>query len=128
MAIQKIIVEGLIPSKKNSKQIFKNRRTGKSFITSSRSYKAWEIQTVLNFKTKLTKVEGEVALYITFYVKSKYKSDLTNKAEGIADALVKAGIIEDDNWFVLKLVTLRMKKADRDYTEIYIIDNTINKE
>ena len=121
--VQKITLEGLPPSKKNSKQIFVNRKTGKRFITSSSNYKAWETETVLMFKTMLKKIKGSVAIQVRFNTKSKYKKDLSNSFEGIGDALVSAGIIEDDNWYVLTSVYILHKEADHDYTEIYIYDN-----
>jgi Holliday junction resolvase RusA-like endonuclease len=125
--VQKITLEGLPPSKKNSKQIFINRKTGKRFITSSSNYKAWETETVLMFKTMLKKIKGSVAMQVMFNTKSKYKKDLSNSFEGIADALVLAGIIEDDNWYVLRSVNLWRKESDHDYTEIYIYDNEVEE-
>ena len=125
--VQKITLEGLPPSKKNSKQIFINRKTGKRFMTSSSNYKAWETETVLMFKTMLKKIKGSVAMQVMFNTKSKYKKDLSNSFEGIADVLVLAGIIEDDNWYVLRSVNLWRKESDHDYTEIYIYDNEVEE-
>lgn len=34
-------IKGNVPSSKNSKQIFKNKKTGKTFITSSKTVKAY---------------------------------------------------------------------------------------
>jgi hypothetical protein len=36
------IISGIIPSKKNSKKLFKNKATGRNFIVSSDSYREWE--------------------------------------------------------------------------------------
>jgi Holliday junction resolvase RusA-like endonuclease len=79
------------------------------------------------FKTMLKKIKGSVAMHVVFNTKSKYKKDLSNSFEGIADAIVSAGIIEDDNWYVLTSVSLMRKEADHDYTEIYIYDNEVEK-
>lgn len=125
MAVQKLTCEGLPPSKKNSKQIFINRKTGKRFVTSSSNYKAWELKAVLEFRTKLRKVKGTVSILVNFHTKSKYKKDLTNSFEGIADALVLAGIIEDDNWYVLSPISLLHVDGERDYFELTLIDNEV---
>lgn len=44
---------------------------------------------------------------------SKRKADLTNKAESIMDALVDAGVLEDDNWFVCGDIRLLFGGIDR---------------
>lgn len=45
-------------------------------------------------------------LDILFSPKDKIRRDLTNIAEGIMDALVRAEIIQDDNYFVVGSVAL----------------------
>lgn len=96
------------PSKKNSKDIFVNSKTGKRFVTSSKKYKEWEQDMLWSLKSCKTKFTDIQEIYIVFYPTNKYKSDLTNKAESIMDLLVKADIIEDDNWFEIPSLYLKM--------------------
>ena len=56
----------------------------------------------------------------TFYAPDKRKADLSNKFESIADLLVDSGLIEDDNWFVLKDVHLVFGGIDRENPRVEI--------
>ena len=44
---------------------------------------------------------------VSFYFKDKRKRDLSNHIKFIEDGLVKAGIIEDDNYFVVQELKLK---------------------
>lgn len=99
---------GEIPSKKNSKQIFRNSRTGTSFITSSKSFKSWNSISLLAIKNQFKdEIFHKAKVTIIFTFKTKRKCDLTNKAESIMDLLVDAGVLEDDNHFVVPEVVLK---------------------
>lgn len=96
----KLIIYGEIPSLKNSKQIFTNRVTGKPFITSSNNSKVWqaEAKRQLQEQFKDLKITGyPINIAIEFYYGTKRRKDLDNGANGVMDALVHAGIIEDDD-------------------------------
>ena len=83
-------------SKKNSKQIFTNKRTGKSFISSSSSYKQFEKDALWELKSYKQKHTGPVHAEYTFKMKGKLTLDLDNAIASINDVLQKAGIIDDD--------------------------------
>lgn len=115
-----IIIKGDIPSKKNSKQIFINKKTGKRFITSSNNYKVWEVQALWQLK-KYSKIKGSIEhTHIIFYPSTKREFDLSNKFESVADALVKAKILEDDSYKILKLITLQIGKSDKENPRVEI--------
>ena len=114
-----IIFEGNVPSKKNSKQI---RRKGKQrFIASSDAYAAWNAGEIQRLRS--LGVQGLLppySIYVDVYAVDETRADLSNKFESIADTLVDAGILEDDNWFVLDEVQLRFGGVDREDPRIEV--------
>ena len=97
-------LEGRIPSKKNNNQIFRNKRTGRPFITSQESYKTWHAAQSLQLNLQKSKYKLPIKKCEKITVKLFYgdlrKADNTNKAESVHDLIVDNGILEDDNWFV----------------------------
>ena len=57
---------------------------------------------------------------LAFYAESKRRKDLTNCAEGVMDLLVKAGILQDDNWFVVPKIVLVFGGVDRKESRVEI--------
>jgi Holliday junction resolvase RusA-like endonuclease len=98
--------------KKNNKQLFKNKKTGKMFIASSNSAKQAEniLTDKLNIqrlKNRLDTITCEINAQYVFYFpnsvyftkkgeKSKRLPDLSNLFETVSDALQKAKVIEND--------------------------------
>ena len=120
----KLTIYGDVPSKKNSKQIFRNRATGKPFIKSSERYEAWHRQALPQLH-RTPRAKDITAIAICFYPATKRRSDLTNKAESIMDLLVDAGVIEDDNWFVVPDIHPKFGGVDKENprAEVEIISN-----
>lgn len=117
-----LILTGHIPSKKNSKQIFFNKGTGRPFITSSEVSKQWHKDAsfeVMSWRNRLTAGERNnlpfrsAKVKIVIYSKTSLANDLTNKAESIMDLLVDTGILKDDNWSVVSSILLEYGGADR---------------
>ena len=102
--IQTFYGTGTIPSKKNSKQIFKTR-SGKPFISSSNAYMKWENATATEMRCKLSKVSQTCIVRLTIYPADNKRFDLDNKITGVLDALVKAGILDDDSWKCVRGIT-----------------------
>lgn len=108
-------LDGRIPSKKNSKFIVTNKRTGYSMPLSKKEYTDWERWAVMELRIQANKWPGknkfsccDIVMGITF--PDNRKTDLSNKIEGVNDALVKAGIIEDDCWQVVR--SLNVSQVD----------------
>ena len=107
-----ITLEGLIPSKKNSQEIRRIKRNGKMvpFISPSKKYLQWNSQAQWEIAAQIpnmdTPIEAVHELLITVYFPTMSKADTINKAEGILDTLVDAGVILDDNYHVLPNVVL----------------------
>jgi len=96
----RLVISGEIPSLKNSKQIFVNRATGKPFITSSNNSKKWQTEAKRQLTEQFAgyKVSGyPISIAMTFYYGSKRRKDLDNSCSGVMDALVHAGVLEDDD-------------------------------
>ena len=102
---------GRIPSKKNSKRWLK--RGGKLFLVPSEAYESWHDLQMLALK-RLTPDEPlkHVAVSLTFYPPDRLRGDLSNKTESVMDLLVDAGILEDDNWFAVGNVHMRLGNVD----------------
>jgi hypothetical protein len=97
-------LDGLIPSKKNSKQIFK-KKSGQRFITSSNAYKKWQQGAAYqinlqksNFKKTVFPIKKCVFIRVTLFFGDRKRADNTNKVESVHDLLVDTGIIADDDW------------------------------
>lgn len=93
-------ITGIIPSKKNSKRILRNRKTGRPYIGSSKEHDAWiaeHVPALQCFCPGQKTLAWPLHIEYIFRPIHKYRFDLSNKIESINDLLVDAGIIEDDN-------------------------------
>lgn len=97
---------GQVPSQKNSKQIFINKRTGKPFITSSAKVKEWQVDAGWQLKMMRKCESYPIELDLHFYVADKRSRDLDNMCSSVLDALRAAGIILDDDWQHVRRITL----------------------
>ena len=93
----KIEIPLLCRSKKNSQQIFVNKRTNKRFVTQSDLYKQFENDCFYFLPRLKEPINRPVNLKCTFYVDTRRKRDLVNLLNAIQDILVKYGVIADDN-------------------------------
>jgi len=99
-----IFIKGNVPSLKNSKQIFKNSKTGKSFITSSALCKQYVKDTDIHFRVFKPKflemIKGKDKPYRIqmFFVRDKHKAfDYINISQIIFDLMQTHGWLEDDD-------------------------------
>lgn len=100
--------------KKNSQEIKRNRRTGRLFIGQSYRYDAYnyECKFYLNqwMRENQTNslgfvplpIDCPVNLKLTFYVPDRRRRDIANLVNAIQDVLVEVGILEDDNFMIVK--------------------------
>lgn len=97
----RIWIPGRIPSKKNNKQITRNRR-----IISSKRYLEWEEQRLKELENTPPVPWECVSIEVQIYFPDKRRSDSQNKAESLFDLLTAAKIIPDDDWTVLRDIRL----------------------
>lgn len=96
--MQKIIILGQVIPKKNSKQLAFNSRTKRPIIISSKRYNQWHIDAQWQLKGVEKVTIYPVSVTMIFYMMDNRRRDLSNLAESVADTLVDAGILVDDNW------------------------------
>ena len=105
-----LTITGPIPSKKNSKRIFKGVN-GKPFITSQKGYKEWEYITALELASQakqclLSKpISYPVSINVAFGYGDNRKRDMDNSLTSILDTLVFAGILKDDSWQIVEKIS-----------------------
>jgi len=107
------MIAGRIPSKKNSRNIFV--RGGRILNIPSAKYAAWHkdaLTQVADIRKNYFLLEN-VEVTIDFFAPDKRASDLSNKAESIMDLLVDAGILADDNWWVVDKLILNFRGVDK---------------
>jgi len=93
---------GRVPSKKNSKRIF--RRGGRTIVIPSKIHEKWHKQCMIDLKEgglPNIPIQRVKVCKCTIYYPDHHAADNTNKVESIHDLLVDVGILIDDNWKVL---------------------------
>lgn len=98
-----LILKGRPASKKNSKQMFRNSRTGKMFTSSSKAFKRFQndaLSQILHDVYRATYAgwnsAGLFDICYVFYQKGKLSQDADNAMATINDVLQQALVIEDD--------------------------------
>lgn len=123
----KLTIKGDVPSLKNSKQIYRNKRTGAPFITSSNNSKVWQ----RNAARQLTEqFEGysvadyPISITLIFFYSTERRKDLDNSCSSVLDAMVAAKIIKDDDFKHIDTITLQYGGKDKadPRVEIYLDD------
>lgn len=93
----KIILPGRPYTKKNSQQIYRNRRTGKPRIAQSEQYQRYEEQCLWYLKQYKERFEGPIQVTATYWMPDKRSwPDLIGLLQATADILEAAGIIDND--------------------------------
>lgn len=96
------VIYGDPASKKNSKRIIVNKRTGKPMIISSKKYNKWHKGAEAQFKkdgVKKWNFDTPLNAKMIIYRANKRGGvgDLNNFTQGPLDVLTERGIIKDDN-------------------------------
>lgn len=97
-------LEGVIPPKKNSKQIFVNPRTKRLTVIPSKRHKEWHKHASLQLAVQKNNLDLPIKeceyLEVTLFYADKRGRDNTNIVESVHDLLVDNGILDDDKWQV----------------------------
>ena len=91
-------------SSKNHRPIFINKATGNRFVGKSKALKDYMDNGLKELKaqTKSEPISSPIEISFQFYVKDKRKYDLVNMIQAPLDLLKQAGIIADDNYFIVE--------------------------
>ena len=108
-----ITLYGELYSKKNSKRILKNSKTGKPFIASSKAYEKSKIEFLYQLANAQNKAIWEemkqistklndgktfpIRLNFKIYRKTRRQFDYNNIIQGLQDMMVEAGYLPDDS-------------------------------
>lgn len=94
-----IVILGQTVAQKNGKRMAINRKTGKPFPVTSKHVKEWQDSAHQQLTSQYKGcAEGKVTIAYTFFVKDNRRRDLDNMIASVNDALVKAGLLIDDDW------------------------------
>lgn len=106
-----------LPPSLNS--IYRATRFGKIYKTKDgknwMEYAAWEI------KKGFKKFAGPVTIKANCYFSTKRRTDLANREKLLGDAIVASGVIEDDNWQIVRRWELEAFEG-KDRIELEIVD------
>ena len=108
-----IVFNGRILSKKNNQTTIP--KGNKRIIVPSAKYNLWEkdaIEDALYGITPVTWPRFKCGMIL--FAPDLANADLSNKWEGLADAMVKAKILPDDNWWQMSGVDLVFGGLDRE--------------
>lgn len=116
-----ITLLGAVPSKKNSKRRVK--RGASVFMLPSAAHERWHEEQMWSVRPQW---RGRPAIQsaeisMTFYASDRRERDLTNGAESVMDLLVDAGVIADDNWFVIKKNTQEFGGVDKANPRVEVV-------
>ena len=98
-------------------------KTGRRLLLPSKQYKAFEEETMkqlLGMYGNIEPINYPVNLKAIFYRKANYKSDLVNYLQALQDALVKGGILEDDNVKIVYSLDGSRLFVDKNYPRIEV--------
>ena len=119
----KLTYQGVVYSKKNSKSIIKNRRTGRPMIVASKRAKDMEKNMASEFSTQRgdrSAIDTPSSVYMKLYRKDNIKRDLDNVATSVLDGLVRGNVIADDNYSVVKSLHIEDCGVDKNNPRVEI--------
>lgn len=123
----KLTISGSCPSQKNRKIISMNRGTGRPFLRTAPQVKEWQDQAAqelsLQFKDCRI-VDYPISIAVVVFYDSERRHDLDNALGSVMDALVHAGIIEDDSVKYVDTIDISYGGVDKKNprTEVFIDD------
>ena len=119
----KLTYQGVVYSKKNSKSIITNRRTGKPMIIASKRAKDMEKNMAREFSAQRvgrSVISIPSSVYMKLYRKDNIKRDLDNVATSVLDGLVRGSVIADDNYGIVKSLHIEDCGVDKNNPRVEI--------
>lgn len=88
-------------TKKNHQQIVYPKGKGRPIVMPSKQYTEYEKAAALHIPKLENPLAGPVCVECKFYLPTRRKCDLVNLLQAIDDIMVRAGLLEDDNYTVI---------------------------
>lgn len=113
----RLTYQGAVLSKKNSKRIIHNPRTGKPMMVSNKAAKNNENDMISQFRAQtLGRAETieKCEVKILIYEPNRQRRDLDNQATSILDALVGAEVIKDDSFKCVASIETQFAGVDKE--------------
>ena len=89
-------------TKKNHQQLVWPKGKNKPIVMPSPQYKQYEKDALWFIPKLLEPLSDPVCVMCKFYMPTRRKCDLTNLLQAIDDIMVKAGLLEDDNYTIIQ--------------------------
>lgn len=109
-------IKGVIPSKKNSKQIFA-RRGKRAVVIPSKKHQNWHEIAGIEAKAKRIKPKAPIPrtkqVFIYFCLPDQRRRDLDNMATTLLDWMVDFGILAGDSWQIIPELHLASAGVDK---------------
>ena len=86
-------------TKKNSQVIAK--RNGRTFLVQSKLYKQYEKECLKVIEPPEKPIDEPVNVQMRFFMPTRRRVDLVNLQQACLDILVRAGVLEDDNFNIV---------------------------
>lgn len=85
-------------------------------MISSQQYKEREKQKIIELKKQVEpmNLNNQLKIEYEFYMPDRRKTDLSNKVESINDMFVEYGLLEDDNWQIIKEMQITCLWIEKD--------------
>lgn len=119
----KLTYQGVVYSKKNSKSIITNRRTGKPMIVASKRAKDMEKNMAREFSAQHgghSAIDTPSSVCMKLYRKDNIKRDLDNVATSVLDGLARGDVIADDNYSIVKSLHIEDCGVDKNNPRVEI--------
>lgn len=119
----KLTYQGVVYSKKNSKSIITNRRTGKPMIVASKRAKDMEKNMAREFSIQRggrSAINIPSSVCMKLYRKDNIKRDLDNVATSVLDGLVRGNVIADDNYGIVRSLHIEDCGVDKNNPRVEI--------
>lgn len=121
----KMFLYGSVPSQKNSKRIFRNKRTGSPILVTDSKVTQWKKGASLAMRASLPRFDGPVSIMFLFTHKTRIRKDLDNSVSTLLDTLKDSKIITDDNCLTVQKLTAQLVGFDSKNFGVEIIIESI---
>ena len=117
-------IKGQTPAQKNAKKIA--GRGGRAMLYTEKRVTDWQDSASIQLSACKVKFEGKVEINYRFNVGDNSRRDIDKMIASVNDALVKAGIIVDDDW---KHLTIGMADArvDKENPSAYLFIRSVDE-